>query len=139
METNTLLNKQPILLYDGDCGFCNKAILFFLKKEKNNKMYFASLQSEVGLLLKNHFELDSKIDSMILINDYSAHIKSCAALRLTLYMKGLWPLLIIFVVIPPFIRNYFYDYIAKKRKTLANSVIACEIINEKTKTRFLDL
>jgi predicted DCC family thiol-disulfide oxidoreductase YuxK len=139
MEINTLLNNQPILLYDGDCGFCNKAILFFLKREKNNTMHFASLQSEAGLLLKNHFELDSKIDSMILIKDYSAHIKSCAALRLTLYMKGLWPLIIVFVVIPPFIRNYFYDYVAKKRKSITKSIAVCQMVNDTTKSRFLDL
>lgn len=139
MEINTILNYQPILLYDGSCGFCNKAILFFLKNEKNNKMHFASLQSEIGTQLKKHFELDHKIDSMILIKEYSAHIKSCAALRLSLYMKGLWPLLIVLVLIPPFIRNYVYDYIAKKRKKITSSIIMCDRIDEVNKFRFLDL
>jgi predicted DCC family thiol-disulfide oxidoreductase YuxK len=44
MELEKLLNKQPILLYDGDCGFCNKSIQFFLSREKNNQMHFDALQ-----------------------------------------------------------------------------------------------
>lgn len=138
MEINNLLNKQPILLYDGDCGFCNKSIQFLLEREKNNQMHFASLQSETGLQLKRYFEISDKTDSMILIKDYAAYIKSCAALRLTLYMKGLWPLLIVFVIIPPFIRNLVYDFIAKRRKHLITSKQHCFIPSQENKHRFLD-
>src|SRR4051812_48847269 len=111
-----LLTKQPILLFDGECGFCNKSIQFFLHREKNSKqMHFAPLQSEIGIALRKYFEISDNTDSIILIKDHSAYTKSCAALRLTPYMKGLWPSMMAFVIIPPFIRNLVYDFIAKRR------------------------
>ncbi len=137
MELENLLTKQPILMYDGTCAFCNRSIQFFLSHEKNNKMHFVSLQSEAGKKLKQYFEISDKVDSMVLIRDYSAYIKSCAALRLTLYMKGLWPLLVIFVIIPPFIRNLVYDFIAKRRNRLVKSKETCLVPSQENKHRFL--
>ncbi|WP_317899526.1 thiol-disulfide oxidoreductase DCC family protein [Aurantibacillus circumpalustris] len=141
--TNALqeaLKHQPILLFDGECGFCNKSVQFFLNREKpSKKMHFAPLESEIGKALKAYFEIDEKIDSIILIRDHSAFIKSCAALRMTQYMNGLWPLLSIFVIIPPFLRNVVYDFIAKRRRKIIGRVKTCELINMEDKKRFLSL
>ncbi len=139
MEINELLTKQPILLIDGECGFCNRSVQFFLKREKNKTMHFAPLTSQVGLDLRAYFEIDPKIDSIILIKDYSAYIKSCAALRLTLYMKGLWPMMTVFLVIPPFLRNMVYDMIAKRRMKIFGRVESCSLIPKEDRVRFLDL
>lgn len=136
MITEELLKKQPILLFDGECGFCNKSVQFFLKREKNKKMHFAALQSEVGKQLRAYFEIDEKVDSIVLIKEYSAYIKSCAALRLTIYMKGAWPLMMIFVIIPPFMRNWVYDLIAKNRMKLFGRVESCELLPKDDKERF---
>ena len=101
-------------------------------------MYFAPLESQQGKDLRTYFEIDPKIDSIILIRDYSAYIKSCAALRLTLYMKGLWPLMCIFLVIPPFLRNPIYDFIAKRRMKIFGRVESCALVPKEDKVRFLD-
>ncbi len=138
MNVTEILTKQPVLLFDGECGFCNKSVQFFLKHEKNQTMHFAPLQSKEGQELRAYFEIDNKIDSIILIKDYSAYIKSCAALRLTLYMKGLWPLMAVFLIIPPFLRNIFYDAIAKRRMKIFGKVETCSLISNEDKARFLD-
>lgn len=134
-----ILKLQPILLFDGECGFCNKAVQFFIKREKNKQMHFVPLNSELGMALRNYFEIDDNIDSIILIKDYGAYIKSCAALRLTFYMRNLWPLLSIFLVVPPFIRNYVYDIIAKRRKRLFGTVENCELMSASDRGRILTL
>lgn len=140
INVQDLLTKQPILLFDGECGFCNKTVRFFLSQENSGKkMHFAPLESDVGVALRNYFEIDPGIDSIILLKKHSAYIKSCAALRLTLYMKGLWPLMIIFVVIPPFLRNIVYDFIAKRRKRIFGRVESCELLRKDDRTRFLAL
>jgi predicted DCC family thiol-disulfide oxidoreductase YuxK len=133
-----LLAKQPILLFDGECGFCNKSVQFFLAREKKNKkMHFAPLQSEVGIALRKYFEIDDKTDSIILIKNHGAYIKSCAALRLAPYMKGLWPALITLVIIPPFIRNKVYDFIAKRRMKWFGRVDNCALLDKEDRERFL--
>lgn len=145
-DLNSILIKQPILLYDGECVFCNKSLHFFLEHEKQMNLslhgsagllHFAPLQSEVGIALKSYFELDEKIDSLILIRDHSAFIKSCAALRLTRYMKGFWPLMQIFLIIPPFIRNFVYDFIAKRRKKIFGRSSSCRLFTEEENARLL--
>ncbi len=139
MTTNLkeVLLKQPILLFDGECGFCNKSIQFFIRHEKNKKMHFVPLQSELGIALRAYFEIDNKTDSIILIKDYDAYIKSCAALRLSAYMKGLWPGLLFFLIIPPFLRNRVYDFIAKRRMKIFGRVESCSLLSAEDKLRFL--
>lgn len=137
-DINELLEKQPILLFDGECGFCNRSVQFFLKHEKNQTMHFAPLQSEAGKILRNYFEIDEKTDSIILIRDYSAYIKSCAALRMTLYMKGFWPLLVVFLIIPPFLRNPVYDLVARNRMKIFGRVESCALMPEKDRNRLID-
>ena len=37
---------NPIILYDGVCGLCNRLVQFLLKHDKHGRLRFASLQSE---------------------------------------------------------------------------------------------
>lgn len=139
MEIRGLLEKQPLLLFDGECGFCNKSVQFFLKHEKNKKVHFIPLQSEAGKALRNYFEIDAKTDSIIFIRNHEAFIKSCAVLRLTKYMKGFYPLLQLFLIVPPFIRNLVYDYVAKRRMRWFGRVENCALLKEEDKSRFINL
>lgn len=138
MNINELLAKQPILLFDGECGFCNKSVQFFLKHEKKKSMHFVPLQSASGNIIKKYFEIGDEVDSLILIKDYSAYIKSCAALRLTLYMKGAWPAMAVFLIIPPFLRNMVYSLIAKHRMKIFGRVESCALIPLEDRNRILD-
>lgn len=137
LKLNELLTKQPILLFDGECGFCNRSVQFFLQRERNKKMHFAPLQSEVGKVLRKYFELDDNTDSIILIKEHSAYIKSCAALRLAPFMRGAWPLAKVLVIVPPFLRNLVYDFIARRRIKIFGKVESCALLKEEDRSRFL--
>jgi predicted DCC family thiol-disulfide oxidoreductase YuxK len=140
MELNDILKRQPILLFDGECGFCNKSVQFVLQHERKPKLSFAALQSHEGQILLNYFEIDGKkIDSLILIRNNQAFIKSCAALRVTQYLKGLWPVMVAFIIIPPFIRNLVYDFIAKRRIKWFGRVEHCALLKQEDRKRFLDM
>ena len=132
-----ILSKQPILLFDGECGFCNRSVQFLLEREKNKKLHFAPLQSRIGEQLRAYFEIDPKTDSMILIRDHAAYIKSCAALRLTGYMKGGWPLMQVFILLPSFLRNPVYDFIARRRMRWFGRVDNCALLKKEDQNRFL--
>lgn len=139
IDINELLKKQPILLIDGDCILCNNSVNYLLAREKKHVLSFAPIKSETAKALIDYFEIPENVDSMVLIKNYSVHIKSCAALRLTLYMKGLWPLLMVFVIIPPPIRNLVYDYIAKRRYKQFGKTTQCAMIDQKYRNRFLEI
>lgn len=133
-----LLEQQPLLLFDGECGFCNKSVLFFLRHErKPGKVNFVSLQSQAGKNLRTHFKIEDKIDSIIFIRSHDAFIKTCAVLRLTQYLKGLWPLLSVVLIIPPFLRNPIYDLVARNRQKIMGRVSNCELLKQEDQVRFL--
>jgi predicted DCC family thiol-disulfide oxidoreductase YuxK len=137
---NQLLAKQPILLFDGECGFCNRSVQFFLRNEKKSgsKINFAALQSEAGIELRKYFEIDNKIESIIFIRNHEAYIKSCAALRLTAYMKGLWPLMQVFLILPPFLRNIPYNLIANNRIKWFGRIENCALLVHEDQKRFIN-
>lgn len=52
-------------------------------------------------------------------------------------MRGLWPVAVILVIIPPFVRNAVYDFIARKRMRLFGRVDSCALLKDEDKARFL--
>ena len=37
---------KNFVLYDGDCGICNRSVAFVLKHEKSASIHFAPIQSD---------------------------------------------------------------------------------------------
>lgn len=126
-----------IVLFDGDCNFCNYSVQFIYKRDKKGVFRFASLQSQKGKeLLEKHGLQNLGLSSMVLIKNEKAYIKSGAALRICGHLSGLWPLMICFLIVPPFIRDWVYDQVAKRRKRLIKD--KCEIPTGDFKARFID-
>lgn len=131
---------NEIVLFDGECNFCDSSVQFVIRHEKEPRLKFASLQSEVGKTLLDYYKLDrSKIDSVVLIEKGKAYVKSAGALRLTRHLKGGYPLLYGFIIIPPFIRNAVYDLIAKNRYKWFGKKDSCMIPSPELRARFVDL
>lgn len=129
---------KPILLFDGFCNLCNSSVQFFLKHEKTNDFRFTSLQSDTGKALLKKYNIDPKVtDSLVLIHNNKAYIKSSAALKATAYMKGLYPLLQAFLIIPAFIRNSVYDFIARNRYKWYGKSESCMIPDPSLTQRFI--
>jgi predicted DCC family thiol-disulfide oxidoreductase YuxK len=133
-----MLRNKTILLFDGYCNLCHSSVQFVLKHEKKQELYFTSLQSKVGIEILTHYKIDaSKTDSLILIENNNAFVKSSAALRLGKYLKGAYPLAYGLIVIPSFIRNWVYDYIAKNRYKWYGKQDSCLMPDENLAKRFL--
>ncbi|MFB1052095.1 thiol-disulfide oxidoreductase DCC family protein [Paraliobacillus sp. JSM ZJ581] len=127
-----------IILFDGECNFCNKSIQFIIKRESHDYFKFASLQGEVGqnLLKKNQLPLD--VDSFVLIKDDRVFLKSDAALRICRHLKGLWKLLTILLIIPRPIRNTVYSIVANNRYKFMGKRDSCAIPSPEIRNRFLE-
>lgn len=132
------LKHKTILMFDGYCNLCNSSVQFVLKHEKGNQLFFTSLQSPAGQELLNHFNIDpAQTDSFVLIENNKAYVKSAAALRATKYLKGFYPILFSFIIVPPFIRNFVYDYIARNRYKWYGKSDSCMMPDENLSKRFL--
>ncbi|MFT4698460.1 MAG: putative DCC family thiol-disulfide oxidoreductase YuxK [Flavobacteriaceae bacterium] len=133
-----MTRKHKIILFDGVCNLCNSSVNFVIKKDKNDVFRFAALQSEIGKQYINKFNIDpSQTDSIILIDGDKHYIKSTAALNVTKPLKGGYPLLYAFIIVPKFIRNWVYDVIAKNRYKWYGEKESCMIPTPELKSKFL--
>lgn len=132
------INTKTILFFDGNCGLCNRSVKFVLRKEKDQKLIFSPLQSEFAKKTLQPFHLENNMDSMVLLENGKVHLRSSAALRVTKYLKGLWPMMMMFIIVPPFIRNAVYNYIAKNRITWFGTADYCEMMTPELNKRFLE-
>ena len=132
-------SDHPILLFDGVCNLCNRSVQFFIKHDKEGTLKFAPLQSETGKQLLSNSNLNNAyLDSLILIENEKAYDRSSAALRSTKYLNGLWPVFQIFLIIPKFLRNPVYNWIARNRYKWYGKRDQCMIPTPAIKERFLD-
>lgn len=131
--------ETKIILFDGVCNLCNGAINFIIKHDPKALFKFASLQGETGQrLLKKHQINSAETDSIVLIEGDTVSVKSSAALRIAKYLNKGYPLLFGFMIVPKFIRNAVYDYIARNRYKWFGKKESCMIPTPELKSRFLD-
>ena len=130
--------NTTILLFDGLCNFCNSSVNFIIRHDKKNQFKFASIQSVAGKSLLEKFHIDSsKTDSIILIENNKSYIKSRAVLRVAKHFNGLYPLIYLLIIIPPFIRNGIYDFIARNRYKWFGKKEVCMIPTDEMKSKFI--
>ncbi|MDB4533539.1 DCC1-like thiol-disulfide oxidoreductase family protein [Vicingaceae bacterium] len=129
--------QKHIILFDGECNFCNFWVKYVIKRDKKNVFLFSSLQSEKGLELLRNYKVSSSVDSVVLIEPESLYIKSTAALRILKTLGGFLSVLYGLIIIPTFLRDFIYDLIASVRyKFFGKSV--CELPTKSDyKERFL--
>ena len=129
---------QPLLFFDGVCNLCNSSVQFVIKNDKKQQFLFASLQSDAAKEILLQFgETNLNLDSIILITDDKIHSKSSAILKIFKLLGGLYTLAIIFYIIPRFIRDKVYDFVAKNRYKWYGKKDSCMIPTTEFKNRFL--
>lgn len=130
--------EKKIILFDGVCNLCNGSVLFVIKRDRKDVFRFAALQEGVGKELIASYNIDRvETDSIVLIENGKAYVKSTAALRAARHLEGAWPLLYGFMIVPKFIRNWVYDIIARNRYKWFGQQDQCMIPTPELKAKFL--
>ncbi len=133
------MEQHPIILFDGVCNFCNSAVNFTLKRNKKANIRFAPMQSEAGQKLLHQFNLPADdMKSFIFIENDSVYKQSTGALKVCRHLRGLWPLCYGLIIVPRFIRDGIYDWIAKNRYKWFGMQQSCMIPTPDVRARFLD-
>lgn len=138
MKFNLPENKK-LILFDGVCNLCNVSVQFIIKHDKKDLFLFAALQSDVGKQIVKDFHIDTnKTDSILLYTpEKGINYKSTATLKIAHHLEFPINLASIFIIIPVFIRNWVYDYIAKNRYKWYGKKEHCMIPTPELKNKFL--
>ncbi len=131
-------SNKKIILFDGVCNLCNGSVVFIIKRDKKDVFRFAAIQSEEGQELIQKYNIDtSKIDSILLLDGENYYSKSTVALKIARHLKGGYPLLYVFMILPRFFRNWVYDIIARNRYKWFGKKESCMIPTPELKAKFL--
>ena len=132
------MSSQPIILFDGICNLCNRAVNFIIKRNKKSRIQFAALQTNSGKQLLEQFNLPTQsINSLILIEKGIVYTQSTAVLKICKHLNGLWPLLYGLIILPKFIRNGIYRLIATNRYQWFGKQEKCMVPSAELSDRFL--
>jgi predicted DCC family thiol-disulfide oxidoreductase YuxK len=107
---------KPLIIYDGYCALCDRSVAFMQARQRSGTLEYAAQHSERGQRVLS--ELNAKhlaADMLILVENGRAHLRSTAALRAFRYLRLPWPLLSVFLIVPPFLRDPVYNLIAHNR------------------------
>jgi len=133
------MNEHPIVFFDGVCNLCNRTVLFIIKRDKKNRFRFASFQGNVGqVFLQQHQLPANTFNSFILVEGDKIYSGSTGTLRVCKYLRGAWPLLYGFIIVPRFIRDGVYNLVARNRYKWFGKKDSCWIPTPVLKEKFLD-
>ena len=116
--------KLAYILFDGECSFCNTWICFIKSKLKNKDVSFIPLKSSQAInILKNYDAINQ--DSVIYIKNNKVYLKSQAVLKICKQLQFPYNLLHFFKIIPKFMLDFAYDFIAARRLKLTSKKQCC--------------
>lgn len=128
---------ERIVLFDGDCNFCDASVQFILKRDPKGLFKFASLSSDIGKELLAAHHVDTAGDSFVLLENEQVYEQSTAALRIAKQLSGAWKFNYVFIVIPKPLRNLLYRFIARNRYKWFGKKESCILPSPEQRKRFL--
>jgi predicted DCC family thiol-disulfide oxidoreductase YuxK len=131
--------EPATILFDGVCRFCNGSVNFVLRHDREDRFTLAPLQSDAGRrLLAAHGLNEGHTDSFVLVKGGKAYIKSTAALMVAGGLGFPWHLLKVFMIVPRFMRDALYDWVARNRYRWFGKNDQCMVPDEKVRRKFLE-
>jgi len=110
------LSDHPIVLFDGVCNLCNRSVMFIIRHDPDAVFRFAALQSDAGRMILAQAKPDQeKMSSIVLVQGEKVFTHSTAALTIAKQLKGPVKLAYACIIIPRFIRDAVYNWIARNR------------------------
>lgn len=141
--------EHGVIFFDGICNLCNYTVRFIILNDQKDYFRFAALQSEVAkrefVKLNLQDPTASTIDGLnqeqlstiVLLEGGKAYYRSTAALRIARRLGGFWSLWYGFIIIPSFIRDFFYLLISKNRYRIWGKQESCMVPSAALESKFL--
>lgn len=140
MTTQTLQKISPtqkILFFDGICAMCNQLVHFVLRHDRKHDVQFATLQGQSAQALLPS-SLQSDLKTVVFVDVDGIHTESDAIIRLLTSMGGVLQWARVLRIVPRFIRNAVYRFIAKHRYRWFGTTESCALLTPEQRMRILD-
>lgn len=133
-------NEHPVVLFDGVCNLCNGTVQFVIRRDRAQRFRFAPLQSEAAAracAAAGVAAPGSEPGSMLLILGDRVVDRSTAALHIARRLPFPWPLFSVFLLVPRFLRDLVYRFVARNRYRWFGKNESCMVPTPELRGRFL--
>jgi len=132
------MEPHGIVLFDGTCAFCERAVVFIATRDPHAYFRFGASQTPAAeALLAPYGVTRETARSIILIEDGQVYLRSTATLRIAARLNAPWSWARVFLWVPVPIRDAAYRVVAAIRMRLAGRSNACEIPPPEIRTRLI--
>ena len=113
---------SPIVFFDGECGLCSRVVRFINRYEKNDVISFSPLQSDFAIKVLANKNIKPDLNTFYFYSNDTITDRSSGILKIIPFLKWYFSFLLIFWIVPKFIRDFFYNLIAKNRLKIYKDV-----------------
>jgi predicted DCC family thiol-disulfide oxidoreductase YuxK len=130
--------QGPIVVFDAMCVLCSANAQFILKHDRKRHFRLASMQNEVGASLYRRFGIDpADPESIIVVDGEKLYRDSDAVIAIYYGLGGFWRLIGLGRLVPHFIRDPLYRWVARNRYRLFGRRESCWIPSREQADRIL--
>jgi predicted DCC family thiol-disulfide oxidoreductase YuxK len=132
-----------LVLYDGVCGLCNRLVRFLLPRDRHDRLRFAALQGELARrALAPHGKDPVDLDTVYVIADWRGPkerlLERGRAISFALgALGGPWRLTAMLRIVPSFLVNAAYRFVAGRRYRWFGRYEACPAPEPRYRDKFL--
>jgi predicted DCC family thiol-disulfide oxidoreductase YuxK len=131
-------DDRPLIVFDGECGFCSKDIDFVLRHDTKALFRFTPAQSELGTALMRHYGFKTdNYETSLLIENGVAYPRSDGVLRVLHLLGGAAGTAAYLRFIPRLLRDGVYDLVARNRMKIAGRRQTCRTPTPEERGRFI--
>ena len=122
--------SAPILVYDGDCGFCTRSVRFVLDHDRKASVCFAAREGVAGRGIRQRHAGLEMVESLLWVEKVNGveHVRthSDAVLAVAEHLGGIWALLAkLGRLVPRAIRDPAYNAVARVRRKIIRGAPNC--------------
>lgn len=142
MQRLSHLDNKNIVFFDGVCNMCNSLISYLIKKDKNKKLYYSSLQSEFAKQTLKNYNItysDANMVTIYFLKNGVLYDESTAILKVFSLLSQPYSIFAkLFLKINTKFRNIIYRFISKNRYRIFGKKDTCRLPTKEEKEMFLE-
>jgi len=143
IATDTARVTGATIVFDGVCVLCNGWVDFLLRHDRRARYRFAAMQGEAGrrLLAANGLDPDDPVSFLLVEYDRGpvprVSTGAVGVRRVLTGLGGLWRVAAVSALLPSFVREPLYRWIARNRYRWFGRHDACRLPDPAEAHRFL--
>lgn len=131
-------NQRQVLFFDGLCNLCDGFVRFIVERNKANKFYIASIQSNTAKTYLSADEIAHLSTVIFVDRNGIKYYKSRAVFKVLAELGGIYAAFAWLRFLPAGMTNRIYDWVAKNRYKWFGKKDSCRIPTPKERSQFLD-